>query len=258
MPTQNIRYIVLPRKLLIVGVGPGSPQYMTGIAIDAINKSRYIVGYKYTLDIIENIIDGTKQEVYQVTMQNQESIYQAVYKKMEDGEYCAVPFTGDANFSESEVIDRLLEIFGDDNVEVIPGISSIQVASAKSKIPLDKTHVLSFHISDDIEKKKEELINAIIDKKSVIMLPRPWPNDPSRNFMQSDIAKFLRLNGIDTSLLKVWIFECLTHHNKETVFRGKVIDLEGMSFNPLSVMVIDQNRRQSYRKFIPQEQKQKM
>lgn len=248
----------MSRNLFIVGVGPGSPQYMTCIAIDAINKSQYIIGYKYTLDIIENIIDRTRQEVHQVTRWNQESIYLNVYKKMKDGEYCTVPFTGDANFSESEVIDRLLEIFGDDNVEIIPGVSSIQVASSKSKIPLDKTHVLSFHISADIEKKKEELINAIKDEKSVILLPRPWPADPSRNFMQSDIAKFLRFNGIDTSLLNVWIFEYLTHYNKETVFRGKVIDLEGMIFNALSVMIIDQNKRQSYREFSPQEQKQKI
>jgi precorrin-6y C5,15-methyltransferase (decarboxylating) CbiE subunit len=248
----------LSRNLFIVGVGPGSPQYMTCIAIDAINRSQYIIGYKYTLDIIENIIDRTRQEVHQVTMWNQESIYLNVYKKMKDGEYCTVPFTGDANFSESEVIDRLLEIFGDDNVEIIPGVSSIQVASSKSKIPLDKTHVLSFHISADIEKKKKELIDAIKDEKSVILLPRPWPADPSRNFMQSDIAKFLRFNGIDTSLLNVWIFEYLTHYNKETVFRGKVIDLEGMIFNALSVMIIDQNKRQSYREFSPQEQKQKI
>jgi precorrin-6B methylase 1 len=163
----------LSRNLFIVGVGPGSPQYMTCIATDAINRSQYIIGYKYTLDIIENIIDRTRQEVHQVTMWNQESIYLNVYKKMKDGEYCTVPFTGDANFSESEVIDRLLEIFGDDNVEIIPGVSSIQVASSKSKIPLDKTHVLSFHISADIEKKKKELINAIKDEKSVILLPRP-------------------------------------------------------------------------------------
>lgn len=248
----------MSRNLFIVGVGPGSPQYMTCIAIDAINRSQYIIGYKYTLDIIENIIDRTRQEVHQVTMWNQESIYLNVYKKMKDGEYCTVPFTGDANFSESEVIDRLLEIFGDDNVEIIPGVSSIQVASSKSKIPLDKTHVLSFHISADIEKKKKELINAIKDEKSVILLPRPWPADPSRNFMQSDIAKFLRFNGIDTSLLNVWIFEYLTHYNKETVFRGKVIDLEEMIFNALSVMIIDQNKRKSYREFSSQEQKQKI
>lgn len=235
--------------MLIVGVGPGSPQYLTCVAMDAIKKSKYIIGYKYTLDTVESIIDKARQEVYHVTMQNQESIYQDVYNKMKDGEYCTVPFTGDANFSESEVVDRLLEIFGDNTVEIIPGISSIQVASSKSKIPLDKSYVLSFHVSGDIEKKKKELINAITDKKSVILLPRPWPNDPSKNFMQSDIVKFIRLNGIDTSTLKVWVFEYLTKYNKETIFRGKASDLEEMSFNPLSVMVIDQNRRHSYRDF---------
>jgi precorrin-6y C5,15-methyltransferase (decarboxylating) CbiE subunit len=232
-----------------VGVGPGSQQYLTCVAIDAIKKSKYIIGYKYTLDTVESIIDKTRQEVYHITMQNQESIYQDVYNKMKDGEYCTVPFTGDANFSESEVVDRLLEIFGDKTVEIIPGISSIQVASSKSKIPLDKSYVLSFHVSGDIEKKKKELINAITDKKSVILLPRPWPNDPSKNFMQSDIVKFLKLNGVDTSTLKVWVFEYLTKYSKETIFRGKASDLEEMSFNPLSVMIIDQNKRHTYRDF---------
>ena len=238
-----------------MGVGPGSQQYLTCVAIDAIKKSKYIIGYKYTLDTVESIIDKTRQEVYHITMQNQESIYQDVYHKMKEGEYCTVPFTGDANFSESEVVDRLLEIFEDNTVEIIPGISSIQVASSKSKIPLDKSFVLSFHVSGDIEKKKKELINAIMDKKSVILLPRPWPNDPLNNFMQSDIVKFLKLNGIDTTTLKVWVFEYLTKYNKETIFRGKASDLEEMSFNPLSVMVIDQNERQTYRDFDSPEKK---
>ena len=239
--------------MLIVGVGPGSPQYLTCIAIDAINKSKYIIGYKYTLDTIESVIDRTRQEVYHVTMQNQESIYQDVYSKMKDGEYCAIPFTGDANFSESEVVDRLLQIFGDNAVEIIPGISSIQVASSKSKIPLDKSYVLSFHVSSGIEKKKKELISAILDRKSVILVPRPWPSDPARSFMQSEIVKFIKFNGIDTSALKVWVFEHLTKNSKETVFRGRASDLEEMSFDPLSVMVIDQYKRHSYKDFDSQE-----
>lgn len=239
--------------MVIVGVGPGSPQYLTCIAIDAINKSKYIIGYKYTLDTIESIIDRTRQEVYHVTMQNQESIYQDVYNKMKDGEYCAIPFTGDANFSESEVVDRLLQIFGDNAVEIIPGISSIQVASSKSKIPLDKSYVLSFHVSGGIEKTKKELISAILDRKSVILVPRPWPSDPSRSFMQSEIVKFIKFNGIDTSALKVWVFEHLTKNSKETVFRGRASDLEEMSFDPLSVMVIDQYKRHSYKDFDSQE-----
>ncbi len=232
----------------MIGVGPGSPAYLTDIAKQAIKKSHYIVGYKYTLSTIEGVIDRSRQQVFEVTMKTQEDVYQDVYGKMKDGEYCTVPFTGDVNFSESEVVDRLLEIFGDDNVEVIPGISSIQVAAAKSRVPTDKALVVTFHVTGDIEQKKADLLQAVRQGKSVILLPRPWPRDPSKHFMQSEIARFLRENGIDTTKLKVWVFEHLTTE-KETTFRGMVADLEGKEFSDLSAMVIDQTKRQTYLEF---------
>jgi cobalt-precorrin-7 (C5)-methyltransferase len=232
----------------VIGVGPGSPAYLTDIAKQAIKKSHYIVGYKYTLSTIEGVIDRSRQQVFEVTMKTQEDVYQDVYGKMKDGEYCTVPFTGDVNFSESEVVDRLLEIFGDDNVEVIPGISSIQVAAAKSRVPTDKALVVTFHVTGDIEQKKADLLQAVRQGKSVILLPRPWPRDPSKHFMQSEIARFLRENGIDTTKLKVWVFEHLTTE-KETTFRGMVADLEGKEFSDLSAMVIDQTKRQTYLEF---------
>jgi precorrin-6y C5,15-methyltransferase (decarboxylating) CbiE subunit len=238
----------LLRKLFVVGVGPGSPKYLTDAAKEAIAKSHYIVGYKYTLSTIEGIIDKSRQQVFQVTMQIQEDVYQDIYTKMKDGEYCTVPFTGDANFSESEVVDRLLEIFGSDNVEVIPGISSIQVAAAKAHVPTDKAFLVTFHVTDDIEQKKQEMLLAVKQGRSVILLPRPWPRDRSRHFMQSEIAKFLRKNGIDTTKLKVWVFEHLTTE-KETTFRGTAVELEGKEFSDLSAMVVDQTKRQTYLNF---------
>ncbi|NWG36522.1 precorrin-6y C5,15-methyltransferase (decarboxylating) subunit CbiE [Nitrososphaera sp.] len=238
----------MPKKLFIVGVGPGSPLYLTDAAKDAVRRSKYVVGYKYTLSTIEGVIDRKKQQVLEVTMKSQEDVYQDVYKKMKDGEYCTVPFTGDANFSESEVVDRLLEIFGDENVQIIPGISSIQIAAAKSRVPTDKALVITFHVTGDIEQKKKDLVQAVKDGKSVILLPRPWPRDLSKHFMQSDIAKFLKANGIDTSKLKVWVFEHLTT-DKETTFKGVASDLEGKEFSDLSAMVIDQTKRQTYLEF---------
>jgi cobalt-precorrin-7 (C5)-methyltransferase len=238
----------LLRKLFVIGVGPGSPKYLTDVAKEAIAKSHYVVGYKYTLSTIEDFINKNEQQVFQVTMQTQEGIYQDIYAKMKDGEYCAVPFTGDVNFSESEVVDRLLEIFGSDNVEIIPGISSIQVAAAKAHVPTDKAFIVTFHITDDIEDKKREMLGAIREGRSVILLPRPWPRDRSRHFMQSEIAKFLRESGIDTTKLKVWVFEHLTT-DKETTFRGSAIDLEGKEFSDLSVVVVDQTKRQTYLNF---------
>jgi precorrin-6y C5,15-methyltransferase (decarboxylating) CbiE subunit len=238
----------LLKKLFIVGVGPGSPKYLTDAAKEAIAKSHYIVGYKYTLSTIQGIIDKSRQQVFQVTMNTQEGIYQDIYAKMKDGECCTIPFTGDVNFSESEVVDRLLEIFGGYNVEVIPGISSIQVAAAKAHIPTDQAFIVTFHVTDDIEQKKQEMLQAVRQGRSVILLPRPWPRDRSRHFMQSEIAKFLRKSGIDTSKLKVWVFEHLTTE-KETTFKGAVVDLEGKEFSYLSAMVIDQTKSKTYLDF---------
>ncbi|MGB8776934.1 MAG: precorrin-6y C5,15-methyltransferase (decarboxylating) subunit CbiE [Nitrososphaeraceae archaeon] len=239
----------MSKKLYVVGVGPGSPLYLTDIAKEVIRKCHYIIGYKYTLKTIETFIDKSRQKVSEITLWNQEVVYLDIYKKMKNNEYCAVPFTGDASFSESEVVDRLLEIFGDDNVEILPGISSIQVAAAKTKVPLDKAYIATFHVTGDIEKKKKELIHAVNEGKSVILLPRPWSGDLTKRFMESDVAMFLKKNGIKTSALNTFVFEYLTNKEKETAFKGKVSELEGQEFSDLSVMVIDQTKRQTYLEF---------
>lgn len=244
MPENRIE----DKKLFLVGVGPGSSSYLTDVVKEVIRKSKYLIGYKYTLSIIRDLIIPNFHQVYEVTMKNQDETYNEVYKKMQENEFCTIPFTGDVNFSESEVVDRLLEIFGNDKVELMPGISSIQVAASRAKVPLDKARVLSFHITEDIEEKKRELVEVIQDKKSVVLVPRPWNNNTEKNFMQSEIALYLKNEGIDTSKLIVWVFEFLTT-TEERVFRGKLNELEDMDFSAMSVLVIDQVRRKTYLEF---------
>lgn len=244
MPENRIE----DKKLFLVGVGPGSSSYLTDVVKEVIRKSKYLIGYKYTLSIIRDLIIPNFHQVYEVTMKNQDETYNEVYKKMRENEFCTIPFTGDVNFSESEVVDRLLEIFGNDKVELMPGISSIQVAASRAKVPLDKARVLSFHITEDIEEKKRELVEVIQDKKSVVLVPRPWNNNTEKNFMQSEIALYLKNEGIDTSKLIVWVFEFLTT-TEERVFRGKLNELEDMHFSAMSVLVIDQVRRKTYLEF---------
>ncbi len=154
-----------------------------------------------------------------------------------------VPFTGDVNFSESEVVDRLIEIFGD--VEIVPCISSIQIAASRAKIPLDKAKVITMHISTSIEEEKLELQKALIDDYSVILVPRPWPNSPDKQFMPSEIAHYLKKNGFDIKKIKVHVFESLTNDN-ESPFEGMTSDLEGKEFSDLSVMVFNQSKLESY------------
>ncbi|MGN6822488.1 MAG: precorrin-6y C5,15-methyltransferase (decarboxylating) subunit CbiE [Candidatus Nitrosocosmicus sp.] len=238
------------KRLFVIGVGPGSRKYITEYSKEVIEKSNYVVGYRYTLSTISHLIDRSRQQVFEVTMRNQEEVYRHIFNDlMKDGDQCIVPFTGDVNFSESEVVDRLLQLFGDSNVELIPGISSIQIASAKSMIPLDKAAIITFHVTDDIEEKKLDLVKSVADKKSVILVPRPWPSNPSKSFMPSEISLFLKEKDIDTSKIDVWVFENLTDDKKETIYKGKLDSLENKKFSDLSVMVIDQYIRQTYLDF---------
>ena len=230
-------------EVYAVGVGPGSPRYVTDAVKEVILYSEVVIGYKYTLKTIERLL--ANKQVFEVTMQNQEEVYQKVAKTLGD-KTCVIPFTGDVNFSESEVVDRLIEIFG--NVQIVPGISSIQVAAAKACVPLDKSKVITMHVTTSIEEKKLELQKALLDGFSVILVPRPWPKDPSKHFMQSEIAFYLKNHGFDTSKIKVHVFEFLTTE-KETSFVGMLKELEGKQFSDLSVMVFDQARLDSYINF---------
>lgn len=240
----------MTKKLYVVGVGPGSKKYISDISEEIIKKSQFIIGYKYTLSTIYHLIDRSRQQVFEISMKSQEEVYLNVFNNlMKENDICIVPFTGDVNFSESEVVDRLLYLFGEENTEIIPGISSIQVASSKSRVPLDKSVIITFHVTGEIEEKKLDLIKAVVDKKSVILVPRPWPSDPLKHFMPSEISLYIKRNGVDTSKINVWIFEYLTNAEKEMTFEGKLNDLENKSFSDLSVMVIDQNIRQTYLDF---------
>ena len=230
-------------KVFAVGVGPGSRSYVTETVRKTVEKADVVVGYKYTLEAISDLIKGKKTHV--ITMADQEQTYQNVKKELGDGNL-VVPFTGDVNFSESEVVDRLVEIFGD--VELVPGISSIQVAASKARVPLDKSKVITMHVTTSIEEKKLELQKAVIDGQSIILIPRPWPKDPQKHFMPSEVAFYLKKNGFDTPKIPVHVFESLTN-GKEQTFTGSVQDLEGKEFSDLSVMVISQTKPESYINF---------
>ena len=227
-------------KVYAVGVGPGSPEYLTKIVMDIIQSADVVAGYDYTLNTINQHLIGKK--VHHITMNNQEDTYQRLAKDLRD-ETLVIPFTGDVNFSESEVIDRLIQIFGD--VTLIPGVSSTQVAASRACIPTDKCQVISMHITGDIEDKKRRMVQALKDKLSVILVPRPWPSRPDLSFMPSDISKYLADKGFDTKQQRVLVYEYLTMPT-EKVFEGSVAELIGREFSDMTVMVIDQNKSDSY------------
>ncbi|MFQ5920993.1 MAG: precorrin-6y C5,15-methyltransferase (decarboxylating) subunit CbiE [Nitrososphaerales archaeon] len=217
-------------KVYIVGVGPGSPEYVTEKAKQVIDASDIVVGYKHTLDTVRNLLDG--KDVRQITLKTQEEVYADVAKSLKSEEKtCAVMFTGDPDFSESEIVDRLIEIFGDANVEIIPGVSSVQVAASRSKVPIDKSVLITFHITGSIEREKQALLDALKGGRNVIMLPRPW------DFMPVEVAEFLRNADIDRGRFGIEIYEFLTLSN-ERVTKCRLSEVPKKEYSDLCVMVI--------------------
>ena len=47
-------------KVFAVGVGPGSPKYVTDIVKDAISQCDVVIGYGYTIKTIEDLSKGKK------------------------------------------------------------------------------------------------------------------------------------------------------------------------------------------------------
>ena len=226
-------------KVYAVGIGPGSRECMTGEAVSAVMESDLVIGYAHTLEALGELLDGKKTVT--VTMSSQEEAYQEA-RRIGRGTLL-VPFAGDASFSESEVVDRLVEIFGD--VEVVPGVSSVQAAAARAGVPLDRARVITMHVTGDIEEKKLEMLKALIDGLGVVLVPRPWPSDPERNFMPSEAARYLRARGLDTSGVRARVYESLTLAG-ETAFDGTVKMLEGREFSALCVAVLGGPEPDSY------------
>lgn len=219
-------------RVFAVGVGPGAAACVTGEAVAAIRDCDVVVGYSRTLRTIKALT--AEKEVHVVTMDNQDTVYREIAAGPADRRV-VVPFTGDVSFSESEVVDRLAEIFGD--VVLVAGVSSVQVAAARSRVPLDKARVITMHVSGSIDRMKSDMLEAVLSGRPVIAVPRPWPRNPAKNFMPSEIAVFLRSGGVDTGSLRARVYENLTTHD-ESVFDGLAADLEGMTFSDMTVVVL--------------------
>ena len=116
--------------------------------------------------------------------------------------------TGDPGFSG--LLGTLINIAGKDvDVEVVPGVSSIQVCAARLRMRWDTAELISFH-ADTSQEKKMKLVKAVKEEKVVMLLPDP------NAFTPCEIARFLVKQGVDKET-SVSVCENLTLDNERTV-----------------------------------------
>jgi len=215
-------------RLYLAGVGPGSPLCITYAAERAVSSADVVAGYPLPLSVVNHLLDGKMRVEF--SYKRQAEGLETVARCLEEGDDVCFVFTGDSTFSESELVERLRRL--GDKVEMIPGISSIQVAAARSGVPLDKARVVTFHVSGDLESAKRTLLEGLRESRPAVVIPRPW------DFMPREIADYLVANGVSAEL-PASVYERLTHRD-EAVTTGTLGTLRDGSktFSDLTVMVV--------------------
>ncbi|NYT00508.1 MAG: precorrin-6y C5,15-methyltransferase (decarboxylating) subunit CbiE [Methanocellales archaeon] len=212
-------------KIWVVGVGPGSPEYFTQKARKAIKGSDILIGYDLCLNAARDLIHD--KTIIEMTWSNRDETLDYIKKEMTSGKNCSILRSGDPNFSGSSGIEDIYDRFPD--AEIIPGISSVQVAAAKSKLSWDKIVLLTFHVTEDLENKKQSLLDSVRRREIVLLLSES-------RFMPKDVAKFLLSGGVDEKM-PTTVYENLTLKN-ERIFHGNLKELAGKDFTYLSVVII--------------------
>ncbi|MDR2966674.1 MAG: cobalt-precorrin-7 (C(5))-methyltransferase [Methanobacteriaceae archaeon] len=208
-------------KLFIVGIGPGSKEYLTEIAINTIKKADVTIGSKRAIDIFDDIKEAIVLNVKDLSEKLELSVELAIAGK----DVCVLS-TGDPGFSG--VLNPILKIanekgFDKGNIEVIPAVSSLQLAAAKNKLSWDDANIMTFHGRENIE----DILHIIDNGFKTIVLP-------SKSV--KDMAKFLLDNGVNPNR-KVAICEKLSYGD-EKIVNSTLKEVANSDFTYMCVMII--------------------
>ena len=128
-------------KIIIAGIGPGSPQDITPAVLDAIRTADAIVGYKHYFQFIESEVKPGC-ECIDTGMKKERERAEMAFALAEQGKAVVVISSGDAGIygmaplilemrSEKRKTERV-----DIDIEVLPGISAFQKAASLLGAPI--------------------------------------------------------------------------------------------------------------------------
>lgn len=127
-------------KIFVVGFGPGDREHITKRAVDALQQSEHIMGYKTYVDLIEHLV--TAKTIVSTGMTEEVSRAQEAVKQAEAGSIVSVISSGDSGvYGMAGLVYEVLiekgwtEATGIE-VEVVPGISAINSCASLLGAPV--------------------------------------------------------------------------------------------------------------------------
>lgn len=128
----------MKNKLFIVGIGPGESTLMAPRAVQAIESSEVVVGYQLYLDLVADLTAG--KEILERPLGEETERVQAALVSTASGRDTALISSGDVGiYALATLVFEQMEAreaWRDLDVEVVPGISAMQVAAARAGAPL--------------------------------------------------------------------------------------------------------------------------
>lgn len=217
-------------KINIVGVGPGSPDYVTPAARKAVAQAEVVIGAQRSLNLFTSEVKG---ETIVLTAKNLNDALKHAVESVKKGKNVALLSTGDPGFSG--LLHTVLKsgLVSAAEVNVVPGVSSIQACAARLAISWDDACLFTFHEGNVSAEEKNKLTSCVKNGKDALLLP------DSRAFSPKEIAVFLIEAGIDKKK-PVYICENLTLDD-EKVTSSSLEQVSQQTFRPLCVMVIKAN-----------------
>lgn len=211
----------MENKIYIIGIGPGSSEYLTKKAVDTVKISDYTVGSTRAIDLFDDVNNKIAFNVKDLLDKLEKGVDLAI-----EGNTVSILSTGDPGFSG--VLNTVLRIaneknFPEEKIEVIPGISSLQLAAARNHIQWDNANVMTFHGRENIE----DILKVINNGKTTIALPSKKVRD---------MAQFLLDNGVDEHR-EVVVCERLSYDD-EKIVRSTLKDIANSEFTYMCIMVI--------------------
>lgn len=204
-------------KLYVVGIGPGSADYLTFKSKKIVDSVEILLGSKRVLDLFPEF----EGEQIQLDAVNMESQLKLAVSKVIHGKPVAILSTGDPGFSG--ILRPILELSVDVEIEVVPGISSLQLCAAKLQIPWDNTNLITLHGKG----LSNELLEVIDNGKPIIILP---------NFKVDEVIRFLIDNGVDEDR-QAAVCEKLGYPD-ERIVKKSLKDLLVEKFSYMCVIVV--------------------
>ena len=215
-------------RVTIVGVGPGDNGFLTLKAKQAIEEADLVAGFQTVLNVV--LPFAKKAEICAMAYRDQEEVLDYAVGKVKEGKSLVVCAWGDVNVSAKELLDRVRRRV--DHVDLVPGISSVQIAMSRTGISLEDAVFITLHRRDGGESALEELAHYLNDgRRNIILLPRPY------DLMPAGIATGLIEEGIQGGR-QMTVYQKLTHDDEQS-WSGSISECAAITteFSDLSIMI---------------------